>query len=199
MRRSPAAAIRSVPRGLERSRTESGASRSCFGRGGTLDGAARLGADARPVVGGGQQGHRQARGACACRPSARPARPRTIATPCSSASPAIWWSACGSAATTTSRLGKITGGTAPAQIWRNFMVPALAIDGHAGPALPKSYRVPASRAQAATGRSRARFPRTGARARVHLRELGEKIDGDDRRSSASDRPQAWLTAGNWSV
>ena len=37
------------------------------------------------------------------RPSARPARPRTIATPCSSALPATWWSACGSGATTTSR------------------------------------------------------------------------------------------------
>ena len=40
-------------------------------------------------------------------------------------------------------LGQITGGSAPAQIWRNFMVPALAIDGRAGPPLPVSFRVPA--------------------------------------------------------
>ncbi len=39
-------------------------------------------------------------------------------------------------------LGKISGGTAPAQIWRSFMVPAIAIDGRAGPALPEEFRVP---------------------------------------------------------
>lgn len=33
-------------------------------------------------------------------------------------------------------LGKVTGGTAPAQIWRNFMSSAIAIDGRQGPALP---------------------------------------------------------------
>ena len=38
-------------------------------------------------------------------------------------------------------LGKITGGTAPARIWRSFMVPALAVDGRAGPSLP--FRAPA--------------------------------------------------------
>jgi penicillin-binding protein 1A len=40
-------------------------------------------------------------------------------------------------------LGKITGGTAPAQIFRSFMVPALAVDGRAGPPLPRTFRVPA--------------------------------------------------------
>ena len=39
----------------------------------------------------------------ACRPSARPAPRRNIATPCSSVSPATWSSECGSGATTTSR------------------------------------------------------------------------------------------------
>ena len=76
----------------------------------------------------------------ASRPSARPERPRTTATPCSSALPATWWSASGSAATTTSRLGKMTGGTAPARLWRNFMASALAVDGRRGPALPRDYR-----------------------------------------------------------
>ena len=37
---------------------------------------------------------------------------------------------------------KVSGGTVPAQIWRNFMVPALAIDGRAGPPLPVGFRVP---------------------------------------------------------
>ena len=37
-------------------------------------------------------------------------------------------------------LGKITGGTAPARIWRSFMVPALAIDGRPGPPLPRTFR-----------------------------------------------------------
>jgi penicillin-binding protein 1A len=40
-------------------------------------------------------------------------------------------------------LGKITGGTAPARIWRSFMVPALSIDGRRGPPLPSEFRVPA--------------------------------------------------------
>jgi penicillin-binding protein 1A len=33
-------------------------------------------------------------------------------------------------------LGKVTGGTAPAQIWRRFMSSAIAIDGRRGPPLP---------------------------------------------------------------
>ena len=39
-------------------------------------------------------------------------------------------------------LGKITGGSAPAQIWRRFMQPAIAIDGRRGPPLPSQFRVP---------------------------------------------------------
>ncbi|WP_118856682.1 transglycosylase domain-containing protein [Sphingomonas mesophila] len=33
-------------------------------------------------------------------------------------------------------LGKVTGGTAPAQIWRRFMTSALSVDGRRGPPLP---------------------------------------------------------------
>jgi penicillin-binding protein 1A len=33
-------------------------------------------------------------------------------------------------------LGKVSGGTVPAEIWRAFMVPALSIDRHRGPPLP---------------------------------------------------------------
>ena len=39
-------------------------------------------------------------------------------------------------------LGKITGGTAPADIWRRFMAPAVAIDGRRGPPLPSSFHIP---------------------------------------------------------
>jgi len=42
-------------------------------------------------------------------------------------------------------LGKITGGTAPAEIWRRFMGPAIAIDGRRGPPLPAGFSVPERR------------------------------------------------------
>jgi penicillin-binding protein 1A len=37
-------------------------------------------------------------------------------------------------------LGKISGGTVPARIWRDFMSSALAIDDRRGPPIPASYR-----------------------------------------------------------
>jgi penicillin-binding protein 1A len=40
-------------------------------------------------------------------------------------------------------LGNVSGGTTPARIWRSFMVPALSIDGRAGPQLPVEFRPPA--------------------------------------------------------
>ena len=42
-------------------------------------------------------------------------------------------------------LGRITGGTAPAEIWRRFMGSAIAIDGRSGPPLPAGFRVPERR------------------------------------------------------
>ena len=42
-------------------------------------------------------------------------------------------------------LGKITGGTAPAEIWRRFMGSAIAIDGRRGPPLPAGFRLPERR------------------------------------------------------
>ncbi len=42
-------------------------------------------------------------------------------------------------------LGRITGGTAPARIWRSFMSPAIALDGRRGPVLPSQFRVPQRR------------------------------------------------------
>jgi len=37
-------------------------------------------------------------------------------------------------------LGKMTGGTAPARLWRSFMASAIAVDGRQGPPLPRDYR-----------------------------------------------------------
>ena len=37
-------------------------------------------------------------------------------------------------------LGKISGGTVPARIWRDFMSSAISIDGRLGPPLPSTYR-----------------------------------------------------------
>ncbi len=42
-------------------------------------------------------------------------------------------------------LGKISGGTAPAEIWRRFMGAAVAIDGRSGPPLPAGFRIPERR------------------------------------------------------
>jgi penicillin-binding protein 1A len=39
-------------------------------------------------------------------------------------------------------LGKATGGTAAASIWRSFMAPAIAIDGRTGPPLPREFKIP---------------------------------------------------------
>jgi penicillin-binding protein 1A len=46
-------------------------------------------------------------------------------------------------------LGKISGGTVPAQIWRNFMSSAVAVDRQRGPALPTEFRVPQRRVEPA--------------------------------------------------
>jgi penicillin-binding protein 1A len=39
-------------------------------------------------------------------------------------------------------LGKISGGTVPAEIWRNFMTSALAVDHQRGPDLPIVFQAP---------------------------------------------------------
>jgi penicillin-binding protein 1A len=44
-------------------------------------------------------------------------------------------------------LGKISGGTVPAEIWRNFMTSALAVDRQRGPALPPGFKFPDTQQQ----------------------------------------------------
>ena len=39
-------------------------------------------------------------------------------------------------------LGKVSGGTVPAQIWRSFMTSAVAVDDRRGPELPSAFTRP---------------------------------------------------------
>ena len=64
-------------------------------------------------------------------------------------------------------LGKISGGTVPAQIWRNFMTSALAVDRRAGPAA--AARIPSAPAPAAAAKARCR--RRWSDGTKELREL----------------------------
>lgn len=81
-------------------------------------------------------------------------------------------------------LGKISGGTAPAQIWRSFMVPAIAIDGRRGPSLPASFRVP-ERPQPSRPQKQSPLPGDWSESTRGLREFARKIEeliGDLNRS-----------------
>ena len=48
---------------------------------------------------------------------------------------------------------KVSGGTAPARIWKDFMVSAIAVDGRRGPALPAEFRIPERPRPAAKNKS----------------------------------------------
>ena len=72
-------------------------------------------------------------------------------------------------------LGKISGGTAPAQIWRRFMVPAIAIDGRRGPALPHQFRIP-KRREAAPARRESPLPEEWSRGSNAVREIIDLVE-----------------------
>jgi penicillin-binding protein 1A len=72
-------------------------------------------------------------------------------------------------------LGKISGGTVPADIWRNFMVAALSVDGRAGPPLPQSYRVPAPVAPPRK-QKKSPLPEDWSDGTRGLRDLVDKLD-----------------------
>lgn len=71
-------------------------------------------------------------------------------------------------------LGKITGGTAPARIWRQFMASALSVDGHKGPELPSQFRVPQRRRDESTRKSP--LPEDWSEGTDFLREIAKFID-----------------------
>ena len=70
-------------------------------------------------------------------------------------------------------LGKVSGGTVPADIWRNFMSPALAVDHQRGPALPAQFRRPR---QDDEGQLKSPLPPEWSNATKRLRELVHQID-----------------------
>ncbi len=74
-------------------------------------------------------------------------------------------------------LGKITGGSAPARIWRSFMVPALAIDRRAGPQLPRTFRgAPQSPRPVQRREKQSPLPEDWSEQTRGLRELVEQLE-----------------------
>uniref|UniRef100_UPI00286E1622 transglycosylase domain-containing protein n=1 Tax=Sphingomonas sp. TaxID=28214 RepID=UPI00286E1622 len=74
-------------------------------------------------------------------------------------------------------LGKnLTGGTAPAKIWRSFMAPALSIDGRAAPRLPREFRVPQRAPQRREQPRKSPLPEEWSEPTRALREALEELE-----------------------
>ena len=67
-------------------------------------------------------------------------------------------------------LGKISGGTVPADIWRSFMTSALAVDGSHGPPLPAEFKRPEHKDQ------KSPLPADWSDAAKPLREVAEQLE-----------------------
>jgi penicillin-binding protein 1A len=70
-------------------------------------------------------------------------------------------------------LGRISGGTVPAEIWRNFMTSALTIDHQRGPALPVAFDQPRPEPQ---HRLQSPLPPEWSDATKQLREVRKQFD-----------------------
>jgi penicillin-binding protein 1A len=68
-------------------------------------------------------------------------------------------------------LGKVSGGTVPAEIWHNFMSSALAVDHQRGPALPPTFRPQPQQPQL-----KSPLPPEWSDATKPLRDLARQID-----------------------
>ena len=68
-------------------------------------------------------------------------------------------------------LGKISGGTVPADIWRNFMTSALSVDRQRGPELPAEFRLPQRRPE-----QESPLPPEWSEATKQLREVREALE-----------------------
>jgi penicillin-binding protein 1A len=71
-------------------------------------------------------------------------------------------------------LGRVSGGTLPAAIWKSFMGPALAIDHRAGPVLPQAFHVP--QPVAPPSPSESPLPPEWSDGTKALRDLAKSID-----------------------
>ena len=73
-------------------------------------------------------------------------------------------------------LGKMTGGTAPARIWRNFMASAVAVDNRRGPDLPFRGRRLIVPARPDRGPSQSPLPQDWSEPAKAIREIANLID-----------------------
>jgi penicillin-binding protein 1A len=71
-------------------------------------------------------------------------------------------------------LGRVSGGTVPAQIWRNFMSSALSVDHQRGPDLPAQF---APSRTAAQERLQSPLPPEWSKATKPLRDLARRLEG----------------------
>jgi len=70
-------------------------------------------------------------------------------------------------------LGKMSGGTVPAQIWHNFMTSAVAIDHRRGPPLPPEFRMPERHPELT---KKSPLPEDWSDGTKALRDLGNFVD-----------------------
>jgi len=70
-------------------------------------------------------------------------------------------------------LGKVSGGTVPAQIWRNFMASAISIDRRRGPPLPPEFRIPDRRPEPV---KKSPLPEDWSDSTKALRDIGNWVD-----------------------
>ena len=70
-------------------------------------------------------------------------------------------------------LGKVSGGTVPAEIWRSFMTSALSVDGTRGPPLPAEFHRPAA---PPPQQSQSPLPPEWSNATKPLRDLVNRLD-----------------------
>ncbi len=73
-------------------------------------------------------------------------------------------------------LGKMSGGTVPADIWKSFMVPALSVDGRSGPPLPREYRVPRRDEPAPKRERQSPLPEGWSEPTRELRRIAEQLE-----------------------
>ena len=69
-------------------------------------------------------------------------------------------------------LGRVSGGTVPADIWRNFMSSALSVDGARGPILPDQFHQP----RPAERLTKSPLPPEWSNGTKSLRALARQID-----------------------
>ena len=74
-----------------------------------------------------------------------------------------------------SSLGKVVGGTVPAEIWRSFMTSALAVDRARGPALPAAFAPPPQQRERVDA-TKSPLPPEWSNATKPLRRLASQLE-----------------------